>query len=249
MIKFTEKTKYEDMLNQVVLGDCLEVMKKIPDKSVDLVVTSPPYNKNSANRKYNPKDSWSKAGISYGDFKDDLPEDIYQENQKQIIRELVRVIKPSGSIFYNHKYRIVNHRVISPEEWLGEFILRQVIIWNRGSSPVLEPIRFMPTFEQIYWITKQRNTPYFTSVGFQYKDIWRLNPDKGNEHPAPFPEEIVGRCINAACPENGIVLDPFLGSGTTCVAAKQLKRRYIGIEISQEYCRIAEERLKQDILL
>jgi DNA modification methylase len=103
----------------------------------------------------------------------------------------------------------------------------------------------MPTIEQIYWITKKRNTPYFTGEGFQFKDVWRISPENGNEHPAPFPEAIPERCIIAACPENGIVLDPYLGSGTTAVAAQKLGRNYIGIELNPEYIKIAEQRLKQ----
>ena len=244
------KMKYpKDYINKVIQGDCLDIMKDIPDNSVDLVITSPPYNKNSANRKCSKTDSWSKANIDYGSYKDNLPEKKYQEWQKKIIKECVRIIKPTGSIFYNHKYRIVGHKIISPEEWLNEFIIRQVIIWDRKSSCVLEPIRFMPTIEQIYWITKERKTPYFTKQGFQYKDVWRISPEKGNEHPAPFPLQIAERCVLSACPENGIILDPFLGSGTTAVAAQALGRRFIGIEISEKYCEIARPRLRQKPML
>ena len=236
-------------LNKIICGDCLEIMKDMSDNSVDLVITSPPYNKHSANRKCGNTDSWRQANIDYGDFKDDLPEKEYQEQQKNIIKECLRIIKIDGSIFYNHKYRIVNHRVISPEEWLSEFIIRQVVIWDRTNSPVLEPIRFMPKTEQIYWITKERKTPYFTKQGFQYQDVWRIPPDSGNKHPASFPIDIPTRCILSACPENGIVLDPYSGSGTTAVACQNLKRNFIGIEISKEYCEIAEDRLKQKPLL
>ena len=238
----------EDFINKVICGDCLEVMKDIPDKSIDLVVTSPPYNKASANRKCGKTDSWQQANIDYGDFKDNLPEQEYQKWQQNIIRECLRILKNDGSIFYNHKYRIVNHRIISPEEWLKDFIIRQVIIWNRKSSPVLEPIRFMPTIEQIYWITKEQKTPYFTKQGFQYKDVWEINPERGNNHPAPYPITIPARCIKSACPENGLIFDPFLGSGTTAVAAKQLNRNFIGIEISEKYCEIARQRLRQEVL-
>lgn len=229
-------------INQIIQGDCLEVLKTFPDNSVDLVVTSPPYNKASANRKCSKTDSWSKANINYGEFKDDLPEPEYQERQKQVIRELVRIIKPSGSIFYNHKYRIKNHRVISPEQWLGEFIIRQVVIWDRTNSPMMEPIRFMPKTEQLYWITKEQKTPYFTRDGFQFHDIWRIPPAK-NPHPAPFPEEIVKRCIIAACPENGVVLDPYMGSGTTAKVAREMGRDFVGIELNLEFIKMAENKL------
>ena len=238
----------EKFINKIICGDCIKELRKIPSESIDVVVTSPPYNKHSANRKCGKTDSWRKANIDYEDFKDDLPEEEYQKQQKAVITELVRIIKSTGSIFYNHKYRIVNHRVISPEEWLKDFIIRQVIIWNRGSSCVLEPIRFMPTIEQIYWITKKQKTPYFTREGFQFKDVWRINPDNNNEHPASFPVEIPSRCIIATCPQNGIVLDPYCGSGSSLVAAKQLKRNFIGIEISEAYCKIANQRLAQKTL-
>lgn len=231
-------------MNKIFQGDCLKILKKLPDSFVDLVVTSPPYNKHSADRKCSKTDSWQQANIDYGDFKDDLPEEEYQAQQKDLIKELLRVLKPSGSIFYNHKNRIVNHRIISPEQWLSDFIIRQVIIWHRGNSPALEPIRFMPTVEQIYWITKEQKTPYFTREGFQFQDVWRINPDNDNDHPAPFPMEIPRRCIIAACPENGIVLDPYSGSGTTLIAAKTAYRNYVGIELNPKFVEMAEKRLK-----
>ena len=230
--------------NKIILGDCLEELKKIDSDSIDVVITSPPYNKNSADRKCSPTDTWNKANIDYEVFKDGIPETEYQENQKNILRELVRIIKPTGSIFYNHKYRIVNHKVISPEEWLSEFIIRQVIIWDRGSSCQLEPIRFLPTIEQIYWITKNRETPYFNQSALLFKDIWRINAETNNDHPAPFPKELPRKCIIACCPENGIVLDPYSGSGTTLIVAKELRRNYLGIELNKKYIDMAEKRLK-----
>ena len=236
--------KFEDMINKVICGDCLEVMKDIPDNSINLIVTSPPYNKHSANRKCGEKDSWKKANINYGVFKDDMPEEEYQEWQKKVLRECIRILKPNGSIFYNHKPRIINHKVIFPHKWLDEFIIRQMIIWNRKNSPVLEPIRFMPTVEYIFWITKKQNTPKFNKEAFKYKEVWEIPPSVNPKHPATFPEELVKRCILATTDKNNIVLDPFIGSGTTGVVAKKLGRRFIGIEINPEYCEIARKRIK-----
>ena len=141
-------------LNKIYQGDCLELLKQVESESVDCIVTSPPYNKQSAKRKCGKTDSWQKANIDYGNFKDDLREQEYQEQQKMVLRECLRVLKKDGSIFYNHKPRIVNHKTIFPHEWLSEFNVRQMIVWNRKSSPVLEPIRFMPCVEYIFWITK-----------------------------------------------------------------------------------------------
>ena len=233
----------ENYINKIICGDCVEVMQGMPDNSVDLIVTSPPYNKHSAKRKCGKTDSWQKANIDYGDFEDDMPEEKYQEWQKQVIRECLRILKPEGSIFYNHKPRIVNHKVIFPHEWLNEFIIREMIIWNRKNSPVLEPIRFMPIVEYIFWITKERKTPKFNSKAFHYTEIWEIPPKIDKHHPATFPEKLVERCLYACSYKNDIVLDPFCGSGTTAVACKQLGRRYIGIEVSEKYCQIARDRI------
>jgi modification methylase len=240
----------EDFLNKIICGDCLEVMKQIPDKSVDLVVTSPPYNKGSADRKMNPAhDSWSRANIRYGEFDDNLPEKEYQEQQKIILRELARIIKPNGSIFYNHKARIKNHRVILPTEWLEEFNIRQVLIWDRTNTPVIDPVRWFPTTEYIYWITKTNVQPKFYKRSKNQMEILRIPPKPMKDHPAPFPEELVETLIINTTDENDIILDPFLGSGTTAVACKHLKRNFIGIEISPKYCEISRQRLRQEVLL
>lgn len=230
---------------ELINGDCFIEMKKIPDKSIDLVVTSPPYNKHSANRKCGKTDSWQRANIDYGDFKDDLPELEYQEQQKKVLRECIRVLKPDGSIFYNHKPRIVNHRTIFPHEWLGEFIIRQMIVWDRKNTPVLEPIRFMPLCEYIFWITKEQKTPKFNPKAFIYKEIWSISPQHQNEHPAPFPEELSDRCIFATTSENDLVLDPYCGSGTVGVSAKKKNRNFIGIELNPKYIEIAQKRIAQ----
>ena len=231
-------------MKEIIQGDCLEHLKNITDNTIDLIVTSPPYNKHSANRKCGKTDSWQKANIDYGEFKDDMPEEEYQEWQKKVLRECIRILKPNGSIFYNHKPRIVNHRIIFPNEWLGEFIIRQMIIWNRKSGPVLEPIRFMPCVEYIYWITKEQKTPKFNQDAFKYKEVWEISPKPMKDHPAPFPEEVVERCIRATTTEGDIVLDPFAGSFTTCVVAQKLNRKWIGIELSQKFCEMGKERLK-----
>jgi len=232
-------------LNKIYCGDCLSILPSFSPNSVDCIVTSPPYNKHSAKRKCGKTDSWQMANIDYGDFKDDLPEKEYQEQQKRLLRECVRVIKKEGSLFYNHKPRIINHRILFPHEWLGEFIIRQMIIWDRRNSPVLEPIRFMPKVEYIFWITKEQKTPKFNKEAFHYKEIWEIPPRIDKEHPATFPEKVVSNCILATTDKDDIVLDPYFGSGTVGVVAKKLKRNYIGIETNPEYIKIAEKRIRE----
>ena len=231
------------MKNQIIHGDCLEVMKTLEDNSIDCIITSPPYNKHSANRKCGKTDSWQKANIDYGDFKDNLPEQEYQEQQKQVIREMVRIIKPKGSIFYNHKARIKNHRAILPTEWLGEFNIRQVLIWDRTNCMQLSPIRWFPTTEYIYWITKTNIQPKFYKRSKHQLEVIRIPPKPMKNHPAPFPEELVETLMLNTTDENDIVLDPYAGSGTTLKIAKKNNRNYIGIEISEEYIDIINKRL------
>lgn len=231
----------------IIQGDCLEVLKTLASESVDCCITSPPYNKNSAKRKCSEKDSWQKANIDYILFKDNLPENIYQEQQKQIIAELVRIIKKEGSIFYNHKPRIKNHKVILPSVWLEDFNIRQVLIWDRGNTPSIEPIRWFPTTEYIYWITKTNIQPKFYKRSDKQCEVIKIAPKPMKDHPAPFPEELVETLMINTTDENDIVLDPFCGSGTTGVVCKKLKRKFIGIELNPEYIKIAEKRIKETI--
>ena len=232
------------MNNIIIQGDCLEVLEILPDESVNCVVTSPPYNKHSANRKCGKTDSWKQANIDYGDFKDDLPEDIYQEQQKAVLKELVRIIKSNGSIFYNHKVRVINHKAIIPTEWLSDFNIRQVLIWDRTNCMQLAPIRWFPTTEYIYWITKTNTQPKFYKRSVHQMEILRIPPKPTKDHPAPFPEELVETLIINTTDEGDIILDPYIGSGTTAVVALKQNRNYIGIEISPEYCKIAQDRIR-----
>lgn len=232
-------------LDKIYCGDCEKLIKSIPDNTIDLIVTSPPYNKHSAKRKCGKTDSWQRANIDYGKFNDSMPEQKYQEWQKRILRECVRVLKPSGSIFYNHKPRIINHKILFPHEWLGDFIVRQMIIWNRLNSPVLEPIRFMPIVEYIFWITKERKTPKFNKEAFIYKEIWEIPPSRNKEHPATFPEKLVRRCILSTTFKDDIILDPFMGIGTVGKIARELKRHFLGFDINPEYIKIANRNLEQ----
>ena len=235
-------------INKIYQIDVLEGLKQLPDNFVDCIVTSPPYNKHSANRKCGKTDSWQKANVDYGDFKDDMPESEYQEWQKKVLRECVRVLKPTGSIFYNHKPRIINHRTLFPHEWLGEFIVRQMVIWNRKNTPVLEPIRFMPIVEYIFWITKEQKTPKFNPKAFIFKEIWEISPKIEPNHPATFPDELVKRCIEATTEKGDLVLDIFNGSGTTTKVANEMGRNFLGFEINPKFIEYANSKLNQQSL-
>lgn len=228
-------------LNKIYNEDCLQTMKRMPDGFVDCIVMSPPYNK--GNKKVGKNQTWYAYDIAYDSYKDCLPNEEYLKWQKEVLRESMRVLKEGGSIFYNHKPIYKDGFVKLPLEIVADFPVKQVIIWDRGSSPDVNVNKFYPTTEWIIWIGKGKTK--FNGANFSnYKEVWRINFDPNNEHPAPFPLEIPQRCILATTQEGDLVYDPFMGSGTTAVACKMLKRNYIGSEISAEYCKLAEDRIK-----
>ncbi len=226
-----------DFINKLICGDCLEVIKSIPDNSIDCVVTSPPYNKRNAPG----GESWGHT-IHYGIYNDNMPELLYQEWQKSVVKELVRVIKPTGSIFYNHKPRQVDYNVILPTQWLSGFNIRQIIIWRRVGDPNISPICFLRNTEWIIWIRKEK--PKFNPEMFNKGEVWNITQTYGNDHPAPFPLEIPSRCILATTSKGDTVLDPYMGSGTTAIACRKTGRNFIGIDINPEYIKMAQQNLR-----
>jgi len=223
-------------LNKIYQGDCLEVMKEIPDKSIDLIITSPPYNLGKYHH------TGSKRTQAY---EDNLPEITYQIGQTEFLKECYRVLKDDGSMFYNHKNRIKDGRMISPYIWifLTPFIIKQELVWFNGSQN-FDKIRFYPMTERVYWLTKSHKTKLFNAIN--HHDLFSRSewPAVGTKekHTRAFPVEFVKDMLKCF-PDKQIILDPYMGSGTTAVACKELGKSYIGIEISKEYCKIANSRM------
>lgn len=236
-------------LNKIHTGDCLKKLRQLPDESVDLVVTSPPYNiKNSTGNglKCGNGGKWPNAGLinGYDSHDDCMPRAEYVRWQQECLIELLRVVKPTGAIFYNHKRRVQNGLNEDPWEIVGhtDIPVRQIIIWKRNGGINFNPGYFLPTYEVLYLIAKPkfRLAPKANTMG----DVWEISQSaERNEHPAPFPTELARRCLGAT--NGGVVLDPFIGSGTTAVAAIGEGWDYIGIDKSAKYCRMARERIKK----
>lgn len=241
-------------LNKIYNEDCLETMRRMPDNFVDCVITSPPYNKNGFRGKKDSskgKGRWNNANITYSNFSDDMNEKDYQDWQVNIINESIRILKPNGSIFYNHKIRRSNNRASHPYEWIikSKAIFYQQIIWDRSMS-IDHNINYLaPTTEIIFWLTKDKPKVIKDSNFLYDKEIWKINPLPDKNHPAPFPVKLAKIICNLVTEKNDIVYDPFMGSGTTARASYELGRNYIGSEISKKYCDLAEDRLKQGVLL
>ncbi|MFH1563161.1 MAG: site-specific DNA-methyltransferase [Nitrospirota bacterium] len=246
------------ILNKIFNEDMLKGMSRIPDNSVDLVLTDPPYC----------------LGKDYGNGSDKLKPKDYLEWSRKWIDAVIPKIKNTGSFYifltWQHSQEIFSYMKT-------KLMMINEIIWDRkvpsmgGStrkfSSVHDNIGFFVKSKDYYFnidairipydeeTKKARTRPRFIGkkwleIGYNPKDIWseaRIHAEdpEREEHPTQKPLEIIERIIKASSPEKGIVLDPFMGSGTTAVACIKLKRNYIGFEINPCYCKITEERIER----
>lgn len=231
-------------LNKIILGDSLQIIKKIDTDLVDLSITSPPYNKGEKHK------GWLVKNVKYDSFLDKLSEKEYQEKQIEILNEIYRITKSGGSFFYNHKLRWERGDMFHPMDWLRKtnWTVRQEIIWDRAIAANIRGWRFWQIDERIYWLYKPiKNNKIGKELDSKHAlltSIWRFSPERKNSHPAPFPLILPARIIFSILNgKKGVVLDPYIGSGTTAVAAKLLGSDYIGIDISKEYVNLSKKRL------
>jgi modification methylase len=238
--------KLARFLNKNIIGDCVQVMNSMPKESIDLIVTSPPYNlKNSTGNgmKDGRGGKWSNAALmnGYADHGDNMPHDEYVAWQRECLKSMMRVIKEDGAIFYNHKWRVQGGLLQDRSDIVEGFPVRQIIIWRRKGGINFNRGYFLPTYEVVYLIAKPdfKLAPKANALG----DVWEIPQELNNKHPAPYPVEFAERCISST--DAKVILDPFIGSGSTAIAALNLKRQFIGIDISEQYCQMADQRIAQ----
>ncbi len=244
------KMEFNDLMDKITCMDCIDGLKLIPDNSIDLVVTSPPYN----------------LGKNYGIYRDNLTHQDYLIWTKSYLKEIFRVLKSDGRLCLNIAMdSSVNGRIplysdILQGALLIGFNYNQTIIWAEesltsktawgswmsASAPqVLNPTETIILLYKNVW--KKRSNGETTILKKEFikwtTGIWRFNGDRHNIHPASFPIELPDRCIKLFSYKGDIVLDPFIGSGTTAVACRMLDRHFIGFEISPEYVKTANKRL------
>ena len=220
-------------------------MRDMPDGSVRLVVTSPPYNiKNSTGNglKNGSGGKWPKAALigGYDEHDDHMPHAEYVAWQRACLSEMMRLLRPDGAIFYNHKWRVQGGLLQDRADIVEGFPVRQILIWARAGGINFNPGYFLPNYEVIYLIAQPgfKLAPKANALGC----VWEIKQESGNPHPAPFPVELAARCIESV--GAGPVLDPFMGSGTTAIAAEAAGVEWIGIEKSPEYVAKANDRIK-----
>lgn len=241
-------------INKIYNMDCLEGMKNIPDKSIDLVITSPPYN----------------IKKKYTSYKDDLSLKEYLSFLTVTFQEVYRVMKKGSNFMLNvGKYIDKEGNAIPLQYFLFPilidigFKLRQDIVW-RFKGGMAAKKKLTGQYESIMWLYKdeyifnldeirikewkqidKRNNPN----GKNPTDVWEFNrvafgSKEKTKHPCQFPVTMIERIIKGFSVENGLVLDPFLGSGTTAIACLNTNRNYIGFELDEGYYKVANERIK-----
>ena len=228
-------------LGKIYHGDCLEIMKTWPDKCVDIVVTSPPYNTMGKRIPEKPtgmhkQNGWLKKASAIG-YSDDMEEVDYQSWLREVVAQCLRLAK--GLVWVNHKIRYRDGEGIHPARFL-DFPFYSEIVWDRGGSMALNCRKFAPSHESIWGFGK----PHYWDDGLNTKmSVWRVAPQKAADHPCPYPVDLIAPLIVSSCPPGGVVLDPFFGSGTSGATAEAHNRNFVGIEINSSYIPSAQKRI------
>lgn len=241
-------------VNKVILGDCIETMKKMPNNSIDLVFADPPFN----------------IGLKYDNYKDNLTYKEYYNWSTIWISETFRLLKKTGSLYIAIGDEFAAEINIILKE-IG-FYFRNWIIWyyTFGQN---QRKKFNRAHTHILYFTKDKNNfvfndkyvrvPSARQIKYNDKranpngkipdDVWNISRICGTfierikGHPCQMPESLLKRIIRASSSENDLILDPFGGTGTTAVVAKKLNRKYITIDISEKYYNVIKKRLNENI--
>ncbi len=241
-------------------GDCIEVLRSLPDASVDMVFADPPYNLQLGGDLLRPDnskvdavdDDWDK----FASFAD------YDAFTRAWLTECRRVLKPEGSIWVIGSYHNV-FRLGAAIQDLGFWVLNDIIWRKSNPMPNFKGTRFTNAHETLIWAARSREQKRYTfnydalkafNEDTQMRSDWTLALCTGEErlkdadgkkaHPTQKPEALLHRVLLAATRPGDVVLDPFFGTGTTGAAAKRLGRRFVGIERDEGYAKLAEKRIK-----
>jgi excisionase family DNA binding protein len=262
----TYSLKNFEIKNQLFLGDCLEILKAIPSNSVDCLITDPPYNISGYDHKkqigwLKSNDFWKKqkAFKKIDETWDKFSDDDYESFTIEWLSEIKRIVKPNGNIAIFGSYHNI-YKIGYLIEKLDLKTINSIIWYKRNAFPNVTQRMFCESTEQIIWCANEskKNAKNWTfnyqtmkelNGGVQMRNLFDVPLTKQSErefgkHPSQKPLEVLNNLVLALTNEGDVVLDCFLGSGTTVVSALQHKRNFIGIEQNYEYLQIAERRLE-----
>lgn len=234
--------------NSIILkkGECIGILKEMPDKSVDMIFADPPYNLSGKN--HITCINGRKVNCNKGVW--DMVTDIDKFNYDWI-KECMRVLKDDGTIWISgtlHNHPSVGFIL----KKMGYWIINDIVWFKPNAPPQLQPNRLAPSTE-IIWLASKSKKYYFNydkakelNEGKQMRNLWTITAKRHiTKHPTEKPEELLERIILLGSKEGDTILDPFMGSGTTGAVSKRLGRKFIGIELDNEFFSIAEDRIKK----
>jgi len=244
-------------LNQILQGNCIEILKSLPESSVDLVFADPPYNLQLQNDLYRPNltkvDAVNNRWDKFGSFAD------YDAFTREWLSATRRVLKETGTIWVIGSYHNI-YRVGAIMQDLGFWILNDIIWLKTNPMPNFRGVRFTNAHETMIWAQKKKGAKYIfnhhamkaLNDDLQMRSDWALPLATGKEriksngtkaHPTQKPESLLYRVLLSSSSPGDVILDPFFGSGTTGAVAKKLGRSFIGIERDKKYIKVAQKRI------
>ncbi len=245
----------------ILIGDCIEQLRSLPDASVDLVFADPPYNLQLGGELLRPDNS--KVDAVDDDWDQFESFAAYDRFTREWLSECRRVLKPDGAIWVIGSYHNV-FRLGSALQDLGYWVLNDIIWRKANPMPNFKGTRFTNAHETLIWASRSREQKRYTfnydalkafNEDTQMRSDWhlalctgeeRLKDDDGQKaHPTQKPESLLYRVLLASTQAGDIVLDPFFGTGTTGAAAKRLGRHFIGIERDETYAALARKRIDE----
>lgn len=225
----------EDYINQIIQGDSLAILKTLSDKSIDMLFTDPPYNVSRKNNFGTMKRYNSYKGMDFGEWD-------WNFNQTDWIKIVASKLKDNCNVVIFNSWQ--NLKLIN--DCLTELsfeVKRPIVLKKNNPMPANRDRLFLNSFEFGIWATKGKWT--FNRINKYNEAFFEVSNNGKTTHPTEKNIDAIKYFITILSNKNDLILDPFLGSGTTAVACKELGRRYIGIEINQEYINMANKRLKK----
>ena len=218
------------MINHIYCGDCQEILPLLQKESVDAVVTDPPYGMEFRS---------NHRRVKYKKISNDKKEDV-STWLGQVVWELHRVMKPNTALYWFCNMHSVSEFVFEIEKL---FKIKNILIWEKNNTGMGDlSAAYAPKYEMIIYANKGRRE----LIGRRDPDILHFNRTGNIHHPTEKPVDLLEYLLSKSTNEGDIVLDPFLGSGSTAVACKNTNRNYVGIEMEPDYYKKALERIKEN---